>query len=123
MARVELTTQAREDLIDLDGSQRTLVLKALKKLETSPEQRGEPLGNRATGDLTGFRKLVVGNKQIRIIYRVEGDGTICVVWVIGQRVDGECYDLAVARLQLYMDTAQARQVQAVLDEVWQPLPR
>lgn len=119
MATVQLTGEAREDLRDLDGSARKIVLKALKKLEENPEQRGQPLGNQAgSGNLVTFRKLVVGDRDYRIVYRVEADGTICVVWVIGKRVDQECYDLAVARLQLYADTHDAGQLTEALTLLW-----
>src|SRR5450830_1591457 len=87
MAKVLLTDDALEDLRGLDGSARALVIKALGKLRDSPELRVAPLGIRRTGNLAGFRKVVVGDRQYRIVYRVEVDGTICVVWVIGSRVD------------------------------------
>lgn len=101
MARVVLTPEAREDVRDLDGSARKLVLKAMNKLKDSPEQRGQPLGSRASSDLTTFRKLVVGDRQYRIVYRIDADGSVCVVWVVGSRVDAECYEMARSRLQLY----------------------
>jgi mRNA interferase RelE/StbE len=101
LAKVTLTTEAKEGLRDLDGSARLLVLKALKKLETDPEQRGAPLGNRAGANLITFRKLVVGDRTDRIVYRVEADGTVVVVWVIGRRADSECYELALSRVRLY----------------------
>lgn len=123
MATVHLTGEAREDLRDLDGSARKIVLKALKKLSDHPEQRGQPLGSQVDGNLTTFRKLVVGDRDYRIIYNVQADGSICVVWVIGKRVDRECYDLAVARLKLYTDSRLAGQVEEALSELWQPLPR
>ena len=122
MAQVYLTDEAREDLRDLDGSARCRVIKAMKKLEVQPEQRGEPLGSQVTGDLTTFRKLVVGDREFRIIYRVEQDGRVCVVWVIGRRVDRECYALAVSRLQLYVGRPHAEHLQAALDEIWTPAP-
>lgn len=97
--RVVLTADAREDLRDLDGSARQVVAKALKKLEDEPEKRGQPLGSIEASNLTTFRKLVVGNRAYRVIYRVEADGTVCVVWVIGKRSDDEVYELAKARLE------------------------
>ncbi|PRX44237.1 mRNA interferase RelE/StbE [Prauserella shujinwangii] len=115
MARVQLTDDAREDLRDLDGSARVVVLKALRKLEHEPEKRGEPLGSRPGGDLTTFRKLVVGNRAFRIVYRVEADGTAVVVWVIGPRADAECYNLAVARLRMHGDRELARLARMLLD--------
>jgi mRNA interferase RelE/StbE len=77
------------------------VLKALNKLENEPDKGGAPLGNRAGGNLATFRKLVVGDRDYRIVYRIESDGTVVVVWVIGKRADGECYDMAVARVRLH----------------------
>lgn len=117
MARVELTEDAREDLRDLDGSARVLVLKALRKLETEPEQRGAPLGSRATSNLTTFRKLVVGDRDYRIVYRVEADGTVVVVWVIARRADDEVYQLAMSRLQMHADVA-VRELSETLKEIW-----
>lgn len=119
MARILLTTEAKEDLRDLDGSARKVVLKALKKLESDPERRGQPLGNRAGGNLSTFRKLVVGDRDYRVIYRVEPDGTVVVVWVIGRRADNECYDLAIARVKMYArDRELVGELVGLLDRVW-----
>lgn len=117
MARVLLTSEAREDVRDLDGSARRTVLKAMKKLESEPEKRGEALGSQVE-DLTTFRKLVVGNRDYRIVYRVERDGTVVVVWVVAKRADGECYELAVSRLRLYEDQALAKELEKLIDSVW-----
>lgn len=68
---------------------------ALKKcllLEQDPEA-GAPL----RGSLAGFRKLVVGDRDWRIVWRVTHDdsGTIVVdiaeVWAFGARSDAEVY--------------------------------
>lgn len=99
MARVVLTDDAREDLRNLDGAARKLVAKKLKQLEDEPEKRGAPLGSRSSSNLSTFRKIVVGDRDYRIVYRVEPDGTVCVVWVIGNRADDEVYRMALARLQ------------------------
>jgi Cytotoxic translational repressor of toxin-antitoxin stability system len=100
MARVVLTDDAREDLRDLDGAARKLVAKKLKQLEDEPEKRGAPLGSRSSSNLTTFRKLVVGDRDYRLVYRVEPDGTVCVVWVIGRSSDNEVYQMALARLKM-----------------------
>jgi len=99
MARVVLTDDAREDLRNLDRAARKLVAKTLKHLEDEPEKRGAPLGSRSSSNLSTFRKIVVGDRDYRIVYRVEPDGTVCVVWVIGKRSDDEVYRMALARLQ------------------------
>lgn len=117
MAEVLLTEDAREDLRDMDGSARILVFKALAKLRTNPEQRGAPLGSRTSGNLTTFRKLVVGDRDYRIVYRVEPDGTVVVVWVIGRRCDDEVYELAMSRLRVHSGDA-AREMASALEEIW-----
>lgn len=118
MARVQLTSAAREDVRDLDGAARKRVLRALKKLEEEPEKRGQPLGSRTDGNLTGFRKLVVGDREFRIIYRVERQEVV-VVWVIGSRADDECYHMAVSRLRLYQDDPRlARELEQMIESVW-----
>ena len=119
MARVVLTAEAREDLRDLDGSVRKVVLKALKKLEVDPELRGQPLGSRADGSLTTFRKLVVGDRDYRVIFRVESDGAVVVVWVVGRRSDNECYELALTRLRMHpVDRDLAEELAGLLEQVW-----
>lgn len=117
MAEVLLTRQAKDDIRDLDGSARKLVLKALRKLESDPDKRGAPLGSRAAGNLTGFRKLVVGDRAYRIVYRIEGDRVV-VVWVIGARADNECYELAIARLRAHTGNPELmRELEAMLAAV------
>lgn len=126
MASVRLTADARDDLRRLDGGARVLVLKALKKLESEPEKRGAPLGSRGPGDLTTFRKLVVGDRDYRVVYRVEPGGGVCVVWVIGRRADAEVYEQAMTRLRRHGDQALATEVGAalgVLFEVREDGPR
>lgn len=122
MARAQLADDAKEDLRDLDGSARSLVLKKLKQLRTSPERRGEPLGSRRTGNLTTFRKLVIGDRDYRAIYRIEDDGTVAVVWVIGARSDDACYQLAVSRLRLHGDQEMARLATTLLETAWGDQP-
>ncbi|MBV9728711.1 MAG: type II toxin-antitoxin system mRNA interferase toxin, RelE/StbE family [Pseudonocardiales bacterium] len=117
MAEVQLTEDAREDLHDLDGTARVIVLKGLKKLQTEPEKRGSPLGSKLSGNLTTFRKLVVGDRDYRIVYRVDVDGSVVVVWVIGRRSEDEVYQLAMSRLRLHPDEA-AREFAVALDEIW-----
>ena len=99
MAQVHLTDDARDDIRDLDGSARKQVLKALKKLEDSPDQLVFPLGNNPKGNLTGLRKLVIGGRDYRAVYRVESGGEVVVIIVVLKRADQEVYELAVARLK------------------------
>lgn len=121
MAKVQLTAEAKEDLRDLDGSAQKLVFRALKKLEVHPEQRGQPLGSHSgQGNLTGYRKLVVGDRDFRIIFQVDHDGTVVVIWVIAERADDRCYELAVARLKTYQqDPELRRELERLLATAWE----
>lgn len=116
-ARVKLLPEAVDDLKALDGSARRIVLAGIAKLRTDPERRGAPLGSRASGNLTNFRKLVVGDRVYRIVYRVHGDGTVVVVWVIGNRSDNEVYDEARARLASYAGDKDKKAVLRQLLEI------
>ena len=119
MAEVFLTEDAKEDLRDLDKSAQTQILKGLVKLREEPEKRGLPLGNKAATDLTGLRKLTVGNRAYRIVYRVEDDGSVCVVWVIGRRADNEVYEMAMARLRTHSDSKMAQQLKPLVEQAFQ----
>ena len=59
---VEYLPEANQDLKNLDGSQRLLVLKAIKKVQQNPISiyeggYGKPLGNKNGSDLSGFLKV------------------------------------------------------------------
>jgi len=103
VARVELTDDAKEDLRDLAGSTQKIILKALNKLTDSSAQRGAPLGSQPAGNLTGFRKLIIGDRDYRAVYSVLENGDVAVVSVIGKRADSEVYEMAIARLRLSSD--------------------
>lgn len=53
------------------------------------------------GELTGFRKLVVGRNTWRVVYRITDDKAveICEIWAVGERADAEVYAEARARVQ------------------------
>jgi mRNA interferase RelE/StbE len=68
-------------------------------LERNPEA-GEPL----VGNLVGFRKLTVGDRDWRIVWRVthEASGRVVVniaeVWAAGARADAKVYAEMTARI-------------------------
>lgn len=116
MADIYFLDEAIEDLHGLDAGAQRLVLGKLRKLFDNPEA-GQPLGRRSGGNLTGFRKLVVGNREFRVIYRTEATGDICVIWVIANRADDACYELAIARLELLGNAPQAKQLADALQQL------
>ena len=120
MANVQLTEDALEDLRDLDGSAQKSVLKGLRKLADNPHQYGAPLGRRNSGDLTGFRKLVVGRNTYRILYLVHDDvePTLVVVWIIADRADDHVYQMAISRLETMRQRELADELEKLLVEVF-----
>ena len=102
MWKIIYLPEAEEDLKRLDGSQRILVLKAIKKVQTNPLPAeeggyGKPLGNRGGNDLSGLLKL--RNAGIRVVYKLIRTETQMLIVVIGARADEEVYDAAQLRSQ------------------------
>jgi mRNA interferase RelE/StbE len=94
---VVLTAYAANDFRELDGSLREQVGRQLKKLEASPHL-GEHLGRKADLDLTGYYKLYVAKKSIRIVYRIVELEVIVEVVTIGKREDLAVYREAIRRI-------------------------
>ncbi|MGA3084537.1 MAG: addiction module toxin RelE [Thermodesulfobacteriota bacterium] len=74
----------------------------VKKIEALSENPflGKPLGNKMGLDLTGFFKLYVAKKKIRVVYRLLRDYLeVFEVIGIGKREKEEVYQLIIRRLQ------------------------
>ena len=96
---IEFIPEAAADYKSLDGSVKKKVNKKLEELSKNPFL-GEYLGNKFNIDLTGFYKLYVDNKKIRIVYRLLGEEIeIIEVWGIGKRDKKEIYRLIGHRLK------------------------
>ena len=117
-AKVWLTDPARADLDRLDGAPLVWALKKMLLLERDP-LAGEPL----LGTLVGYRKLVVGNRDWRIIWRANSDqrGTFTIeiaeVWAVGARSDSEVYTEMTQRVGSLGDSPVRRSLSAVLDQL------
>jgi mRNA interferase RelE/StbE len=115
---VWLTDAAVEDLERLDGAALVWALKKMLLLET-PSEAGEPL----MGSLIGYRKLVVSDRDWRIVWRAttnERGGVIVEVsevWAVGARSDDEVYAEMTARLSAAPVTPALRSLAAVIDEL------
>lgn len=96
MSDVVFTDPAVDDLRRIGPDAVPKVLKKILLLLENPEA-GYPLG----GELTGFRKLVVGRNTWRVVYRVTDDKAveICEIWAVGERADAEVYAEAKARVR------------------------
>jgi len=94
---VVLKIEADDDLLSLSYTQKIMIFKQFKKLETSPEL-GIPLGKKAGYDLSGYRKMYANKKQFRIVYKIVEDKIIIEVIAIGKRDDMEVYKKASQRI-------------------------
>lgn len=117
-AHVRLTEPAVDDLARLVRLDPQVARQAFKKmilLERDPEA-DEPL----LGALIGFRKLTVGDRHWRIVWRVTTDDTgrdvveIAEVWAAGARSNGDVYAEMTERVELLPDTPQTQALRDVI---------
>ena len=92
--KVELFDLATIDFEGFDNSSKQSILLGLRKLEYEPQKRGRML----SGNLHPLRRLVVGKKHIRILFRVYEERDLCRIVAIGARRDDEVYKIAAERL-------------------------
>lgn len=87
-------TEAEGEFNSLDKAVQRQAFIQFKKLVNSPEL-GQPLGNRAGFDLTGYRKLYFFQKKYRIVYTLDRKNNEVIIFAIGKREDMKVYrDLA-----------------------------
>ena len=117
-AEVWLTDPAVEDLRRLDGAVLVWALKKMLLLERDPDA-GEPL----LGALIGYRKLVVGNRDWRLVWRTTTDarGSLVVeiaeVWAVGARSDAEVYDEMTRRVATLADAPVRRSLSDIIEQL------
>lgn len=98
--------EAEKDLKKLDGNERILISKAIKKVLTNPISiyeggYGKPLGNKSGTDLTGLYKIKLKGAGLRVIYKLIRTDTFMLVIVVGARADDEVYKIAEKRNNKY----------------------
>ena len=115
--RVELIDEAVEDLHRYAATGNLpLFLKKLLRLEEVGKDAGVPLGR----DLTGWRKIVVGDRNWRIIFTTDPQEAVATVWLIGDRDDAECYETAQRRVRaLAKAQPEAASLAAVMFQISQ----
>lgn len=94
--KLVLKEEIEKDLSKLSSSQKMLVLKQFKKLQTSPEL-GQLLGNKSGYNLSGCRKMYVDKKKIRIVYSILEEIITVEVIAVGKRDDMAVYEKARER--------------------------
>jgi mRNA interferase RelE/StbE len=85
-----------KDFKELSKTQKMLVFKQFKKLQTSPEL-GTLLGNKNGYNLSGCRKMYVDKKKVRIVYSILEEIITVKVIAVGKRDDIAVYEKAGER--------------------------
>jgi len=109
--RVELIDDVIADLAKHAESGRLKAFFAkLLEIEQKGAEAGEPLGR----DLAGWRKTTVGNRDWRIVFRVDKREEVATVCVIGDREDGACYEEARQRIDKVENTDAASLAESMM---------
>lgn len=85
------------DLKEIGYSSSLLVFKKLKQIAINP-QIGQDLGNKANLNLSGYKKVYVDKKKIRIVYKIIDDKIEVFVVAIGKRDELSVYQTAHSRI-------------------------
>jgi len=107
--KIRMLKEAKADFDALDGSQKSIVRKALIKVSKNPLPAteggyGKPLGSHNDSNLTGLLKVKLKKYGIRIVYKIFKCKETMVIVVIGMRSDGDAYDTANSRMHGYQGT-------------------
>lgn len=97
---------AEKDYLSLSRNQQIVVDKAIKKVKTNPLPQqeggyGKPLGHKQGINFTGYLKIKLRSKGIRIVYKLIHTESKMLVVVIGIREDEEVYEAAQNRIKKY----------------------
>ena len=90
MYSLKLHDKVYDDLKVLDNALVIKVFKKLKQIQQSP-QIGENLGNKNGMNLSGFKKVYIDKKRVRIVFEVQDDILTIYTIAVGQRDDMEVY--------------------------------
>lgn len=93
--RVELVDEAVADSTRYAATGHLpLFFQKLLRLEDVGQEAGPPLGR----DPAGWRTIVVGDRDWRIVFTTDPEETVATVWVIGDRADAACDETARRRV-------------------------
>ena len=98
--KISFIPEAQDDYDDLDNSVKRIVNKKIDNLAENPFL-GLPLGNKDNVNLTGFYKIYVMKKSVRIVYRFLPNSEIEIVeiWGIGKRDKMKIYKIIGDRIR------------------------
>ena len=100
--KIRYLPEAEKDLRNLDGSNRIITIKAIRKVQNNPLPQneggmGKPLGHRSDLNLTGFLKIKLKKIGIRVVYKLVRTDNVMLIVVVGIRSDDEVYKLTDQR--------------------------
>jgi len=78
--------EVEDDLKKLGHNVLVKVLKKIEQIAINPKI-GKELGNRANLNLSGYKKVYVENKKIRIVYKIIDEKVEIFIVAIGKRDD------------------------------------
>jgi len=90
--------EVNKDLKELGHSTTALVLKKMQKIAQNPFI-GTPLGNKANNILTGYLKVYVQNKRVRIVYKIIEEKIEVFIITVGKRDNMKVYKKASSRVK------------------------
>jgi len=90
--------EVEKDFKELGHATTLLVLKKIQKIAKNPII-GDDLGNKANMNLSGYKKVYVDNKKVRIVYKIIDDKIEIFVVAVGKRDEMEVYQKAFKRIQ------------------------
>jgi mRNA interferase RelE/StbE len=96
--RINYHEEVEKDFKELGHATTLLVVKKIQKLAQNPII-GDDLGNRANMNLSGYKKVYVDNKKVRIVYKIIDDKIEIFVIAVGKRNDMEVYQKAFKRIE------------------------
>ena len=104
MYKLSFIKQAAEDYEALDGSQRKVVDKAIKRILINPLPHteggyGKPLGTQSNSSLAGLMKIKLKSSGLRIVYKLEKHEDNVLIIIIGARADSKVYKEAEKRMK------------------------
>jgi mRNA interferase RelE/StbE len=95
--KIIIHPEAAKEIAALDHGVKLLVFKQIRKISQMPGL-GAQLGNKMGMDLTGFRKVYVDKKRIRIIYQMVEERMLVQIIAVGKREGMQVYQKAAKRI-------------------------
>jgi mRNA interferase RelE/StbE len=96
--KIIIHPEAAKEIAALDHRVRLLVFKQIKQLSQMPGL-GAQLGNKMGMNLSGFRKVYVDKKRIRIVYKIFEELILVQIIAVGKREGMQVYEKAAKRTQ------------------------